>query len=479
MTSFKKISVPLVMILFSFGCVDEDFLELTPQQSVADSEFLVTLADVRSAMNGIYDQLQLADWYGRYLPLVADIMGEDVKQNASANRAKEWAEYNGSTSTTHRVEREFWAEIYEGINMANQVINSALDERFEVKAAVQAEFNQLVGEAYAMRALSHFDLVRLFGQHYTFTADASHPGVPIVLVFDVEATPSRNTVAEVYDQVISDYVTAIGLMTAEEAPSNAGRFSKEGAQALLSRVYLYMEDYANAATLATSVISSGNYSLVSAADYPDQFIDGLSSEAIFEMIYSASDGLGSNHLGGMYKVTGYGDYLPSLDLLNLMDDLDIRKAMFLTDGNLTGAYGSLRVNKFPSDGAANGTDNLPVIRLSEVYLNRAEARAETGDDAGAQADLDLIRQRGLSTAPATTVTGAALLAEIAIERRIELAFEGHRLFDITRHKQSVVRVDCTAPAGNCTIPYPNELFVLPIPFEETDVNKVIVQNPGY
>jgi len=409
MKPIKKISILLAVGLFSFACVDKDFLELTPQQSVADTEFLLTLADMQSAMTGCYDQLQLADWYGRYMLLVPDIMGEDVKQNASANRAKEWAEYNGSTSTTHNVNREFWAEMYEGINMANQIINSP----YEPTAAIQAEFNQLRGEAFAMRALAYFDLVRLFGQHYTFTAGASHPGVPIVLTFDVESEPSRDPVSAVYDQVIGDFLEAIGLMTAAEAPSNAGRFSKEAAQALLSRVYLYMEDYTKAEAMATAVIASANYSLVDSASYPDQFLPGLSSEAIFEMIYSTDDGLSSNHVGGMYKTTGYGDYLPSQGFLALMDPADVRSTMFLVDDNLGGAYASTRVNKYPSTDADNGTDNTPIIRLSEVYLIRAEANAELGNDGLAQADVDMIRERAWPTGfTAVTETGAALLTAI-------------------------------------------------------------------
>ena len=467
---FKLSCLILMMILFSFAC-EKNILDLTPQQSIADTEFLKSLSDFQAAMVGCYDQLQLADWYGRYMLLLPDIMGEDVKQNASANRAKEWAEYNGSKTTTHRVEREFWAEIYEGINMANLMINSP----YQSTEAVRDQFNQLKGEAYAMRALSYFDLVRLFAQHYTYTSDASHPGVPIVLEFNVTGKPARNTVKEVYDQIISDFQQAISLMTID--PPNAGRFSKEAAQALLSRVYLYKEDFTNAEATASAVIESGKYNLVSAAEYPTMFLNGLSSEAILEIIYSTADNPGSDHLGGMYKETGYGDYLPAKDLLDLMDDNDVRKTMFVTDANLQGAYASLRVNKYPSSGAEIGTDNIPVIRLSEVYLNRAEARAELGNAAGAQADLNMIRQRALPTAPDVTATGQALLDEIAKERRVELCFEGHRLFDITRHKQDVVRVDCTAPV--CTVLYPSDLFVLPIPYEETDVNPNIEQNPGY
>jgi hypothetical protein len=468
--TYRTISVLLVLFLICVSC-DKDFLSLTPKQSVSFDTFFKSLADFQSAIIGCYDQMQDPDWYGRYMLLVPDIMGDDVKQNSQANRAREWAEYNGSTNSVHEVDRYFWQEIYEAINMANQIINAP----FEPAPALQDEYNQIIGEAYAVRALSHFDLVRLFAQHYTYTAGASHPGVPIVTEFDVTSKPARNTVAEVYAQIISDFNEAISLMTIDTG--NAGRFSKEAAQALLSRVYLYMEDFANAETMATAVINSGKYALVDSADYATMFFPGLSSEAILEVINIQVDRYAFDHVGYMYQKTGYGDYLPSKDLLNLIDENDVRKTTFVLDPELVGQYGEYRVNKFPSIGEDNGTDNIPVIRLSEVYLNRAEARAKSGNDAGAQDDLNMIRQKRLSTAPDVTATGQALLDEIAIERRVELCFEGHRIFDITRHKQNLVRVDCTAPVS--TVTYPDYRFILPIPLVEMDANPNMVQNPGY
>ena len=159
--------------------------------------------------------------------------------------------------------------------------------------------------------------------------------------------------------------------------------------------------------------------------------------------------------------------------------------MITYDNNLIGDFakaplGPARVDKWPSEGPLNGTDNVSIIRLSEVYLNRAEARANLGNDAGAQADIDIIRQRANPGAAAVTATGAALKTEVYNERRAELAFEGHRIFDINRRKQSLARVlDCTAGTGACNLSYPNNLFILPIPDGETNSNPDITQNPGY
>lgn len=471
MKSIYKHILLVILLASGFSCSDS-FLELVPQQSISDEAFLTSFDDFEAAIIGGYDQMQSSDLYGRYIPLVADVMGEDVKQNASANRAKEWAEYNGSS--VDFIPLEFWAELYEIVNITNRIINSD----YTPSESLQDDFNQIVGEAYAMRALAYFDLNRLFAQHYTFTPDASHPGVPLVLEFDVTGKPARSTVAEVYQQVISDLQQSINLMGID--PPNAGYFSVEASQALLSRIYLYMENYEMAETMANSVINSGKFSLVDSAEYAMQFFDGNSSESIFEMVFNLADNPGSDHLGGMYKASGYGDYLPSNDLLNLMVDGDVRKTLFAEDENLSGIYGSLRVNKFPSEGSDIATDNLPVIRLSEVYLNRAEARAKKAgpDFAGAQSDLNTIRKRGWPAAADVAVTGSALIDQILIERRIELSFEGHRIFDATRNKQDIVRNDCTAPDAACSITYPNNRFILPIPQDETNVNK-ISQNPSY
>ena len=469
----------LSIIMMVGASCGEDFLDLNNPLAVTTEVFLSTVDDFEAAMVGGYDHMQLTDWYGRYMLLIPDIMGRDAKQNASANRGAAWAQFQGAPTTTQNENREFWAEIYEGIGNMNLLINSD----FEPSEASQDRFNQVIGEAYAYRALAHFDLVRLFAQPYNFTAGGSHLGVPVVTEFDTEVLPERNTVAEVYAQIVSDFQQAISLIPAGLGTKN--RFTREGAQALLSRVYLYMEEYDNAAALATQVIESGIYTLVDSAGYANQFLEGGSSEAIFEIEFAQNDNPGSEHIGGMYKVIGYGDYLPSQDLLDILDPADVRSTMFALDETLDGSiYASAdglgrRVNKFPSVGPLNGSDNVPVIRLSEVHLIRAEALAKTGNDGGAQADLNALRQARWADAPDVTSTGDALVMDVLDERRRELSFEGHGIFDINRNKLDLNRVDCTAPDDACFRSYPDDRFILAIPLQELDVNPNIVQNPSY
>jgi hypothetical protein len=458
-----KIAVLLPLIIVASACDD---LVLEPHAAVSNDAYFKQIGDYEAAIVGVYDQISIADYYGRSLYLMADIMGEDVKQNGSANRYQEFADFEGQIVTGHGFEQELWAEGYEGINMLNMIIQA----EFDGPTSVQADYQQIMGEVYALRGLIYFDLVRMYGQHYTFTSGGAHPGVPIVLEPDVTLLPARNTVGEVYTQAISDLTRGISMMS--QTRGGSFMMTASAAQAVLSRIYLYMEDWANVVTMSNSVISSGRYALVEGQAYVDQFKVGGSSEAIFEIQNTDTDG--NNALGSMYRATGYGDYLPAKDLLDLIDPADVRMQMFQIDPGLAGIYASYRVMKWPSP---TSSDNIPVIRLSEIYLNRAEAHARSGNTAGAQADLNMIRQRGLSSAPAVVATGQALLDAIALERRIELGYEGHRIHDLMRSKMDINRVDVTGDVAY--MGYPCQFCILPIPQYETDANPNMTQNAGY
>lgn len=466
--TFRNYHIILLLIGITLVSCSKSFLELEPQQSVSTDQALLTISDFEAAIIGAYDGLSSSNYYGRYSVLVSDIMSDDVKQNASANRASDWAAYAGSSTDNNNLAINIWSQAYSVIDRCNRIILS----QTELPTSVQSQLDHIKGQAYAIRALVYFDMVRLYAQHYTFTGDASHLGVPIVTEVDPFQKPARNTVKEVYDQVISDFNAGLGLMNNNK---DSFKISKSGVNALLSRVYLYKEDWENSAAAATEVIDSNLYSLVSTENYTSIFSTDHSSESIFEIDMNPTDNRGTDALGGMYLGTGYGDYLPSKDLLNLIPSEDVRNSLYVTDNGLAGDYASKRVNKYSS---TIGTDNTPVIRLSEVLLNRAEAYAHIPSrESDAQDDLNFIRMRAQSTAPEVTVTGSELINEILTERRIELAFEGHRLYDLTRNKIGVFRVDCTS--NICSIEYPNDRFILAIGQFEVDVNPNIVQNPGY
>jgi hypothetical protein len=267
---------------------------------------------------------------------------------------------------------------------------------------------------------------------------------------------------------------AISLMKSNSRSGNSNTLSSASTKALLSRVYLYKEDWPNAETLATEVLGSG-FSLVPNNNYFSLWTTDNSSESIFEISMTEADNVGGNGIAGLYSRNGYGDYLPSNDVVSLYDPADTRLSTFKEDSSLAGEFAPFRVDKYPD---FNGFDNVKVIRLAEIYLIRAEARAEIGTNIqGAQQDLDMVHQRALPSAPNTSVTGEALKEAIFLERRLELCFEGQRLWDLMRNKMDVVRIQCTAAI--CLIPYASDTVLLPIPQVETDANSNITQNPGY
>lgn len=462
-----KIIITMFMIGSILSCT-ESFLELTPQQSVSDLEALENLEDLNSSITGIYDEISGSYYYGRYMFMIPDVMADDVKQNAQANRIEDYAEHIVNESDPDAT--SLWTGMYRAINAANNIISSDID----VAAGAQADKDHIIGEAYALRGQIYFDLVRMFAQHYTFTADASHLGVPLILSFDPANKPERNTVKEVYDQVVSDMTMAISLMKSDSRSGNSNTLSSTSVKALMSRVYLYKEDWPNAETMATEVIGSG-FSLVPNANYFSLWTTDNSSESIFEISMTEADNVGGGGIAGLYLNEVFGDYLPSNDVVSLYDAADARLENFKEDTFLIGEFAPFRMDKYPD---FNGFDNVKVIRLAEIYLIRAEARAEIGANiSGAQQDLDMVHQRALPTAPNANVTGQALKDAIFLERRLELCFEGQRLWDLMRNKLDIVRTQCTAAI--CLIPYASDTVILPIPQVETDANPNITPNPGY
>ncbi|HAI41482.1 MAG TPA: RagB/SusD family nutrient uptake outer membrane protein, partial [Maribacter sp.] len=204
----------------------------------------------------------------------------------------------------------------------------------------------IVGEAYALRGLIYFDLVRMFAQQYNYTADASHLGVPIVLNFDLDNEPARSTVAEVYEQIISDMTTGISLMSDSSRSGNSNTLSPNATRALLAKVYLFKEDWNNAEAMASSVIDSGDYSLISNDNYYDLWTTDNSAESIFEISMTETDNVGGNGIAGLYLQAGFGDYLPSNDVVDLYPENDARLSTFEVDPLLTGEFGPYRMIKY-------------------------------------------------------------------------------------------------------------------------------------
>lgn len=225
--------------------------------------------------------------------------------------------------------------------------------------------------------------------------------------------------------------------------------------------------------MANNVINSGDYSLPSNATYMSNWDGAMETDVILQLPASTNDHNGFDALGSIYVDDGddgnggYGDLIPTTDITNLYAATDVRNNWFrLKDG--------INFNfKFPN----SWTNTIPVIRLSEVYLTLAEAAANGGGSITAgQKALDKITQTADPSVASTTSTGLALFNEVKVERRKELAFEGHRLYDILRWQEDVVRTDISSPSTIATITYPNTRMVWPLPQTEIDSNDSINEN---
>lgn len=476
-TILKNIALILGMILVLYSC--EDFLDREPVLQQTSELTLSTLSGLNNATAGAYSQLYSVNWYGGYYVLSSEMRGGNGKpepQNAGYQVDAYYWNYTPSNT------ENLWATAYSTIARANNVINSI--PNFEGTPVENAELQSYKAECLFLRAIAHFDLVRLYAQPYTY--DKSSLGVPVVLVTEM-GEPARNTVEEVYVQVLADLKEAerlIGDYERDGGSDPSAWVSKDAIQALQARVYLNMEDWQSAADYATKVIESGNYNLWTAEQYVpvSENEDGAWGRDIEgdEVIFSVYSSTGSSSYPGqqglpyMTNEEAHGDVTASHDLLNLFEEGDVRRNLYVTSSNETNA-GFEWTKKYPSKAGDFTTNNTPVIRLSEMYLIRAEALYNGANIPGVTAldDYNMIRtNRGLETR-----TQAITLSDISDERRKELCFEGHIFFDLARRGESLERTDFVG-STNQNVSFPGDAWAVPIPVSEINANENIVQNPN-
>jgi hypothetical protein len=466
---FKHIVI-LAIVTLTASC-SESFLDINPEQSVAAESAIVDLVTLQTALNGAYSKLQSNDYYGRTMYVIPELMADNLY--LSSRNTGRYLEYENFVVSERNGEAEgLWEKGYQVIVNATRAIEGGKTLQ-GTTTAQQNNINQLIGEAYALRALAHFDLVRMFAQPYNFTADASHIGVPVITEVNVvQTSPKRNSVKEVYTQVNNDLTTALGLMQTQKGK---GSFSIGAVKGLIARVTLYQDDTINAIKYSSEVIATGGYNLIANKDYATLWSTKLNNETLFEIVNTIADNEGSNSLGHFFNVTGYADALVPTELYALYNSQDARRTA-ITAGAKPGAEKTaLFVNKFPKGTLSD--DNIKILRLAEQYLIRAEAYAKEGQSTLAQNDLNVITKRANPAALNATETGAALLNRILEERRKELAFEGHRLFDLNRNKKDLKIIQSEK---SLMVSYPNDKFILPIPLKEINSNPNIKpQNTGY
>ncbi len=473
----KKIILGLALVSTGVFTSCHDFLTEEPKLKQSNELTFATFENLDLAAAGVYAMMQSASWYDGAFILQSELRAGNAKNPkyaAGSGRYLTDTQWNYNESNTSSV----WAYSYYTISRANNVINN-LDGKVSSEVS-QQDVNNVMAECLFMRALSYFDLVITYCQPYNYNASESDQmGVPICLTTE-NGKPARASKQAVYDQIVADLLSAESLMsdsyTRSDATDAAAVVSKSAIQALLSRVYLYMENWQKAADYATKVINSGKYSLASGQDYVKMFSAETApkgGEIIFEVYGSNKneywDGSGWTHLPYLTTNGSSGDICATSDLYNLYDDNDIRKTMYEDGG------GDWYPTKYNGKSGSNPpATNVPILRLSEMYLNRAEALINGASISGTTAETDLktlATKRG-ATAEAATKTG------VFTERRKELAFEGHIVYDYARTNTSIKRTDFDE-TKNKDVTFPSYMWAMPIPKSERDVNPNVAQNPGY
>jgi len=476
MKTFRNLTI-ILLFIFSIGC-SEDFIEREPQTSMSENLALSNFKNIKLALNGAYAPLYDVNYYGRNFVVTPAIKGGNAIKSKDYNSGRFPEEYNWINTPANT--SNLLLTGYEMISAANNVIN-ALDG-FSEPGVTQEEIDQVKGEALFLRALAYFDLTRMYCQPYSYAKDNPETlGMPIMRETKI-SKPSRDPLLDVYDNlIVPDLKNAETLIKGntqmdriQSAATAKGFASQESVQALLSKVYLYMEEWQNAADYATEVIQSGKYELYTEDNYTEVWNSNTGSEVIFMVYGDATQSYwpGYDEIGYILRPEdGYGDVAASNDLIGLFESGDVRRDMISGLG-----YSNTEewTTKYPGK-ASIRENNIPVLRLSEMYLIRAEASKEGASGYNALDDYNMIRtHRGLSEVTSLTIQ------DIYDERRRELNFEANALWDLSRTGRNLQRpgsdVQGNAPAE---VSFPDYKWAMPIPVQEIDANPNFEQNPGY
>jgi starch-binding outer membrane protein, SusD/RagB family len=490
-------------------------LDIEPQQSIDASTALGSKEGINAAIVGIYSRMKNVRLYGKDIIALPEVLADNGWATNRSGRL--FAESNNSNRA--HFPQDLWQLSYNNINDANLIIDAVNSN----STLTINEKNSVKGQALFLRALNHFNLVLAYAYIPGAVVAAQDKGGIPLMTKGVNTTagaltnfPARAPIADVYAQIVKDFEDANGLLTSTGvAPFTIGSTTpnwanKPAAQVLLSRVNLYRKNYAETKRWADSAIALAGSKFTSGAAYVSGWRAATHPETLFQINF-ATNAEGGNvneslqttftTLGapGANTVTvGWGDVVPSLYLLN---DLGITLNGGNTEANFktapaviasrsadvrnllyepgTAGRGKVYVEctKYIGKNGFPNLDNTPVVRISEAYLNRAEAMATTGssvyDAAAALVDLNkILVGRGLT---ASVSTGTALYDEILKQRRIEFAFEGHRFWDLKRLGKDIIKT----PLWANDVPFTDYRILAPLPTRELQANPNLVQNTGY
>lgn len=456
---YLKFTIVMLLLTITFSCEKE--LDLEPQQSIGIDAATATPENINAILLAAYDigrntsPDNLAPLYnGIYsgeLNIVSDLLGntDQVSWNGTFDNLRDV--FNKAIVNDNNSALNIYADSYSIIGHVNTVLDNL--DKFEDAT----ERDRVEGEAKFLRGIVYFDMLRLYGQQYESSGSNQQLGVPIILLPpDVSISIPRNTVEEVYAQVVADLNDAYSRLP----DTNGERADKYAAQALLARVYLQQQNYAAARDAANDVLQNSGHTLT--ATYAEAFdSDDNTVETIFSWVITNQEGTNLSNIHYATEALGGrgGDIAITQDYLDKFDaDSDQRKN-FTYEGE--GVSVGLTLSSKHRRQFANATP----IRLAEMHLIRAECNFRLGTSAGLTPLVEINTLRARSSAPAL----ASLTLDLILnERELELAFEGFTLHDYKRTQRNI---------GG--LPYNDNKLVFPIPQSARDRNPLLEQNPGY
>ena len=479
--------IAIALLGFSFSSCS-DFLEQNPQTDLSENDFYKTADDILSAVNGAYSSLQEGDIYGNWY-VFGEIPSDNTRNQLSGSVTTQNEFDQFYIDTQNSMIASFWKAAYKVINRTNTVLGRI--DGIEINAELA---NRYKLECKFIRALMYFNLVRVYGD------------VPLVLKeisisesYDILREPKEN----VYNQIIADLKEAQGLPVSYSTAED-GRATQGAAKALLADVYMTLHKYAEAETILAEIINSGRYGLLENTPgslnidgYKNVFspVNHNSKEGIFEIQFlKGGYGEGSNYANNfapensgtnVVAVGGTGgNNIPEMDIYNAYEEGDLRRDFSMSLGYYDNRKNnewveSRYVCKFMDVPYQNNdaSNNYPVIRYADVILMYAEALNQNGKTAEACKYLNMTRRRGFGyqtteTSPVDlqTTDKAQFALMVEQERRVELAFENHRWFDLIRTGRAVEVMKSKGFSLNETN------LICPIPQKQIDVNPKLTRN---